>query len=175
MLGNSTFKPIPNSSWIKNITQQKRLEQKCIGQTYSLKRKKNFTDNINSSGSPDLDWKKKNNNSSFYSTWTTRKYTLLKNGNRKFFLAATEKRIHDLLQKNRHFDPVNRQLKSRHKYKTKPVKADTTNLGNKTLLKWFRKFINTSTNENTDVLEYQISELKAPCLPFSMILEEFHF
>ena len=61
------------------------------------------------------------------------------------------------------------------KIKTKPVKADTTILGNKTLLKWFRKFINTSTNENTDILEYQISELKAPCLPFSMILEEFHF
>ena len=31
--------------------------------------------------------------------------------------------------------------------KTKPVKADTTNLGNKTLLRHFRKIINTTINE----------------------------
>ena len=46
-----------------------------------------------------------------------------------------------------------RQLKSWQKYKTKPAKADTTILGNKTL-RYFRKFNNSTINENTDLLEY---------------------
>ena len=36
ILGNSTFKPIPYSSWIWNNAQQKPLRQKYIGQTYSF-------------------------------------------------------------------------------------------------------------------------------------------
>ena len=68
-------------------------------------------------------------------------------------------------------DPVIRQLKSWHKYKTKP---DTTILGNKTLLRYFRKFNNTIINENTDLLEYQLNESTVPCLPLSMILIAFN-
>ena len=71
-------------------------------------------------------------------------------------------------------DPVIRQLKSWHKYKTKPVKADTTILGNKTLLRYFRKFNNTTINENTDLLEYKLNESTVPCLPLSMILIAFN-
>ena len=51
------------------------------------------------------------------------------------------------------FDPLIRQLKSLHKYKTEPAKADTTILGNKTLLRYFRKFNNKTINENTDLLK----------------------
>ena len=36
LLGNSTFKPIPYSSWIKNNTQQKSLKQKVTGHIFSL-------------------------------------------------------------------------------------------------------------------------------------------
>ena len=49
----------------------------------------------------------------------------------------------ELLQIYQNLYPVIRQLKSWHKYKTKPAKADTTILGNKTLLRYFRKFSNT--------------------------------
>ena len=90
------------------------------------------------------------------------------------FLPITEKILLDLLQKHQNFDLVIRQLKSWHKYKTKPIKADITILGNKTLLRYFRKFNNTSINENTDILEYQTSDLKVPCLLFSMMLIAFH-
>ena len=47
------------------------------------------------------------------------------------FQPPTEKITRQLLQKYQNFDPVIRQLKSWHKYKTKPTKADTTILGNK--------------------------------------------
>ena len=57
-----------------------------------------------------------------------------------------------------------------HKYKTKPVKADITILGNKTLLRYFQKINNTTINENTDLLEYHLNDSKVPCLPLSMIL-----
>ena len=49
----------------------------------------------------------------------------------KNFLPTTEKVTLELLQKYQNFDPVIRQLKSWHKYKTKPAKADATILGNK--------------------------------------------
>ena len=67
------------------------------------------------------------------------------------FLPPTEKITLELLKRYHNLDPVIRQLKSWHNYKTKPVKADTTILGNKTLLKYFRKFNNTSINENTEL------------------------
>ena len=57
------------------------------------------------------------------------------------FLPPTEKITLQLLQKYQNFDPVIRQLKSWHKYTTKPTKADITILGNKTLLRYFRKTI----------------------------------
>ena len=77
------------------------------------------------------------------------------------------------LQKYRNLDPVIRELKSWHKYKIKPAKADTTILGNKTLLRYFRKLNNTTINENTDLLEYQTPELKVPWLPLGMMLIAF--
>ena len=80
----------------------------------------------------------------------------------------------ELLQKHQNLDPVIRQLKSRYKYKTKPIKADITILRNKTLLRYFTKLNNTSINENTDILEYQISDIKVPCLPLSMMLIAFY-
>ena len=80
----------------------------------------------------------------------------------------------ELLQKYQNLDPVNRQLKSWHKYKTKPTKADTTIWGNKTLLRYFRKLKNTTINENTDVLEYQTPDFKLPCLPLIIMLIAFN-
>ena len=90
------------------------------------------------------------------------------------FLLPTEKITLELLKQCQNFDPVIRQLKSWHKYKTKPAKADTTVLGNKTLLRYFRKFNDTTINENTDLLEYQLDDSKVPCLPLSMIRIAFN-
>ena len=50
----------------------------------------------------------------------------------------------EFVEKYQKIEPVIRQLKSWHKYKTKPTKADTTILGNKTFLRYFRKFKNTT-------------------------------
>ena len=44
---------------------------------------------------------------------------------KKFFYHQQNKITLQLLQKYRNLDPVIRQLKSWHKYKTKPTKADT--------------------------------------------------
>ena len=85
----------------------------------------------------------------------------------------TDKITLELLKQYQNLDPVIR-LKSWHKYKTKPVKADTTILGNKTLHQYFRKFNNITINENTDLLEYQLNDSKVPCLPLSMILIDFN-
>ena len=90
------------------------------------------------------------------------------------FLPPTDKITLELLKQYQNLDPVIRQLKSWLKYKTKPVKADTTILGNKTLLRYFRKFNNTTINENTDLSEYQLNISKVPCLPLSMILIAFN-
>ena len=92
----------------------------------------------------------------------------------KIFLPPTEKTTLQLLQKYQNFDPVIRQLKSWHKYKTKPTKADTTKLGNKTLLGYFRKYNKTTINEITDLLEYQTPDFKVPCLPLSTMLIAFN-
>ena len=40
---------------------------------------------------------------------------------------------------------------------------------NKKLLRFFRKFNNTTIIENTDVLKYHLNDSKVPCLPLSMI------
>ena len=90
------------------------------------------------------------------------------------FLPSTEKITINTLKQYQNLDPIIRQLKSWHKYKTKPVKADTTILGNKTLLRYFRKLNNTTINENTDPLEYQLDDSKVPCLPLRMILIAFN-
>ena len=88
-----------------------------------------------------------------------------------FFLPITEKVTLEISHQN--LDPVIRQLKSWHKYKTKTLKADTTILGNKNLLRYFRKINDTSINENTDILEYQTPDIKVTCLPLSMMLTVF--
>ena len=80
----------------------------------------------------------------------------------------------EILEKYQNLDPVIRQLKSRHKCRTKPTKADTTNLGNKTLLRYLRKFKNTTINENTGILEYQTPDFKVPYLHSSMMLIAFN-
>ena len=54
------------------------------------------------------------------------------------------------------------------------IETDTTILGNKTLMRYFRKFNKTTINENTDILEYQTTDIKVPCLPLSMMLIAFH-
>ena len=56
----------------------------------------------------------------------------------------------------------------------KSTKADTTILGNKRLLRYFRKLNNTTINENTYILEYQTPEFEVPCLPLSMMLIAFN-
>ena len=61
-----------------------------------------------------------------------------------------------------------------HKYKTELAKADTTVFGNKLLLRYFRKFNNTTINEKTDLLENQTPDSKVPCLPLSMMLIAFN-
>ena len=90
------------------------------------------------------------------------------------FRPPTDKITLELLKQYQNLDPVIRQLKSWHKYKTKPVKAATTILGNKTLLRYLRKFNNTATLENTDLLEYQFIGTKITCLSLSMILIAFN-
>ena len=90
-----------------------------------------------------------------------------------FFLPPTERITLQLLQKYQNFDPVIRKLKSWHKYKTKPTKADTTILGNKTLLRYFTKYNKTTIIEITDLVEYQTPDFKVPCLPLSMMMIAF--
>ena len=53
LLGTSTFKPIPCSTWIKNNAQQKPLKQKLYKKDlFLLIGKENLTDNVNLSGPP---------------------------------------------------------------------------------------------------------------------------
>ena len=81
----------------------------------------------------------------------------------------TEKIALELLQKHQNLYPVMRQLKSWHKYKTRPLKADTAILGNNTLHRYFRKFNNTTINENTEILEYLATDIEVTCLLLSIL------
>ena len=182
LLGTSTFKPIHFSHWIINNTQQKTIKQQPHKKdTFPLIEKENLTDKINLSGPPIND-----------SKYTINLCLILKSVFEVFdlhdpldtiplskieiesiFLPPTEKITLQLLQKYQNFDPVIRQLKSWHKYKTKPTKADTTILGNKTLIRYFRNYNNTTINETTGLLEYRTPDFKVPCLPLSMMLIAF--
>ena len=62
-------------------------------------------------------------------------------------------------------DPVIRQFESWPNHKSKPVKAEITILGNKTLLRYFREFKNKTINENTDILEKQMHRMHFPNAP----------
>ena len=166
-------KPIPYSQWIRTNTQQKRIKQHSHKKDlFPLIEKENLTDKINLSG-PQTNDSKYTINQVFdlHDSLDTIPLSKLEIDN--IFLPPTDKITLELLKQYQNLDPVIRQLKSWHKYKTKPVKADTTILGNKTLLRYFRKFNNTTINENTDLLEYQLNDSKVPRLPLSMILIAF--
>ena len=174
LLGTSTFKPIPYSQWIKNNTQQKRVKQHSHKKDlFPLIEKENLTDKINLSG-PQTNDSKYTINQIFDLHDPLDTIPLSKLEIENIFLPPTKTITISTLKQYQNLDPVIRQLKSWHKYKTKPVKADTTILGNKTLLRYFRKFNNTTINENTDLLEYKLNESTVPCLPLSMILIAFN-
>ena len=173
LLGTSTFKPIPYSHWIKNNTQQKLIKQQPHKKdTSPLIEKEKLTDEINLSG-PLIDNSKYTINQVFDLHDPLNTIPLSKIEVEIIFLTPTEKTTLQLLQKYQNFDPVIRQLKSWHKYKTKPTKADSTILGNKTLLRYFRKYNNTTIKETTGLLEYQTPDFKVPCLPLSMMFIAF--
>ena len=141
--------------------------------SFPLIEKENLTDMINLSGPPtnDLNYKV-NQVFDLHDPLETIHLSKLEVEN--IFLPPTKTFTQQLLQKYQNFDPVIRQLKSWHKYKKKPAKADATILGNKTLLRYLRKFNNTTTNESTDLVEYQTTDFKVPCLPLSMMLIAFN-
>ena len=174
LLGTSTFKPIPYSQWIKNNTQQKRIKQYSHKKDpFPLIEKENLTDKINLSGPQTKDLKYTIKQAfDLHDPLDTIPLSKLEIDN--IFLPPTDKITLELLKQYQNLDPVIRQLKSWHKYKTKPVKADTTILGNKTLLRYFRKSNNTAIDENTDLLEFQLNDPKVTCLPLSMILIAFN-
>ena len=132
-----------------------------------------MTDKINLSG-PQTNYSKYTINQVFNLHDPLDTIPLSKLENDNIFLPPTEKITLEILKQYPYFDPVIRQLKPWHKYKIKPAKAETTILGDKTLLRYFRKFNNTTINENTDLLEYQLDDSKVPCLPLSMILIAFN-
>ena len=134
LLGTSTFKPIPYSHWIKNNTQQKRINQQPQKRTHSLIEKENLTDRLNLSGSLPND-SKHTINQVFNLYHPLRTIPLSKKEVENTYLPTTEKITLELLQKYQNLDPVIRQLKLWQKYKTKATKADTLILGNKTLLR----------------------------------------
>ena len=174
LLGTSTFKPIPYSQWIKNNTQQKRTKQHPPKKDhFPLIEKEDLTDKINLSG-PQTNDSKYTINQVFDLHDPLDTIPLSKFEIENIFLPPTETITISTLKQYQNLDPIIRQLKSWHKYKTKPVKADSTILGNKTLLRYFRKFNNTTINENTDLLEYNLNESTVPCLPLSMILIAFN-
>ena len=144
---------MPYSSLIKNNTQQKPVKQQLYKKdTFPLIKKENFTDNVISSGPPNADSKFTINYLfNLHDPLDTIPFSKFEIEN--IFLSKTGKKTLELLQKHQNLDPVIRRLKSWHKYKIKPLKVNTTILRNKTLLKNFRKFNNTSINEHTDILE----------------------
>ena len=117
LLGTSTFKPIPYSHWIKNITQQKTIKQQPHKKKHlSNDRKENLTDKINLLGPPINDLKY-TLNQVFDRHDPHDTIPLSKIEVENIFLSRTEKITLQLLQKYQNFDPVIRQLKSWHKYK----------------------------------------------------------
>ena len=166
------FKPIPYLHWIKNNTQQKRIIPHKKD-PFPLIEKENPTEPINLSGPLSSDSKYTINH--VFNLHDPRDtIPLSKIEVENIFLPTTGKITLELLQKNQNLDSVIRQLKSWHKYKTRPNKADTTILPNKTHLRYFRKFNNTTLKENPDILEYQTPDFKVPCLALSMMLIAFN-
>ena len=125
------FKPIPCSQGIKNNSQQKKMKQQPHKKDiFPLIEKKNSTDKINLSG-PQTNDSKYTINQVFNLHAPLDTIPLSKLEIDNIFLPPTEKITLQLLKQYQNFEPVIRQLKSWHKYKTKPAKADTTILGKK--------------------------------------------
>ena len=140
---------------------------------FPLIEKENLTDKINLSGPQKKDSKNTINQVfDLHDPLDTIPLSKLEIDN--IFLPPTDKITLQLLKQYQNLDPVIRKLKSWHKYKTKPVKANTTILGNKILLQYFRKFNDTIINKSTDLLENQLIDSKVPCLPVSIILIAFN-
>ena len=131
LLGKSTFKPIPYSQWIQNNTKQKIIKHHSHKKDlFPLIEKENLTDKINLSGPQTIDSKYTINKVfDIHDPLDTIPLSKLEIDN--IFLPPTDKITLELLKQYQNLDPVIRQLKSWHKYKTKPVKADTTILGKK--------------------------------------------
>ena len=158
----------------KKNTLQKRVKQHPHKKDlFPLIEKENLTDKINLSG-PQTNDSKYTINQVFDLHDPLDTIPLSKLEIENIFLPPTDKITINTLKQYQNLDPLIRQLKSWHKYKTKPVKADTTILGNKTLLRYFRKINITTINENTDFLEYQLNESTVTCLPLSMIIIAFN-
>ena len=119
---------------------------------FPLIEKENLTDKINLSG-PQTNGPKNTINQVFDLHDPLDTISLSKLEIDNIFLPPTDKITHELLKQYQNLDPVIR-LKSWYNHKTKPVKADTTILGNKTTLRYIRKINNTTINEKTDLLEY---------------------
>ena len=133
LLGTSTFKPTPYSHWIRNNTQQKTIKQQPHKKDtfpFPLLEKENLTDEINLSGPP-INNSKYTINQVFDLHDPLDTIPLSKMEVENIFLPPAEKITKPLLQKYQNFDPVIRQFKSWHKFKTKPTKADTTIIGKK--------------------------------------------
>ena len=129
-------------------TQQKRLKHNSHKKDFfPLIEKENLTDKINLSG-PQTNDSKYTINQVFDLHDPLDTIPLSKQGIDLIFLPPADKITLELLNQYQNLDAVIRQLKLWHKNKTKPVKTDTTILGNKTLLRYFRKFYNITINEN---------------------------
>ena len=110
LLGISTFKPIPFSSWIKNNTQQKPLRQKVYRtDRFPFIEKENLTDKVSLSGTPDID-PEYTINQVFNLHDPLDNILLSKIENESIFLTITEKITLGLLQKYQNLDPVIAQL-----------------------------------------------------------------
>ena len=158
----------------KNNTQQKRTKQHLPKKDhFPLIEKEDLTDKINLSG-PQTNDSKYTINQVFDLHDPLDTIPLSKLEIENIFLPPTETITISTLKQYQNLDPVIRQLKSWHKYKTKPIKADSTILGNKTLLRYFRKFNNTTITKIQTFLEYNLNESTVPCLPISMILIAFN-
>ena len=136
LLCTPTFKPIPYTHRIKNNTQQKlNKQQPHKKDPFPLLEKENLTDKISLSG-PLLNDSKYTINQVFNLHDPLDTVPLSKIEVENFFPPTTEKNYTN-------HEPGIRQLKPWHTYKTESTKADTTILGNKTLLRYFRKLNNT--------------------------------
>ena len=129
----------------KYYSPKAKKQQPHKKESFPLIEKENLTDILNLSGPPTTDLKDTVNQVfNLHDPHDT--IPLSKIEVESIFSPPTEKITPQLLQKYQNFDPVIRQLKPWHKYKTNPAKADTTILGNKKLLRYNSKFNNTTIN-----------------------------